>query len=355
MVQSLASRLRGSDERIYQTAGYPRMTRASILRSRTAPKSSPSKFAKGVEVVLPHLFEPQVPAADRRSSLFNLKKKPGYYNAEAKAALLRREKTGPHDELFVDFSGTEAHAELLAAGRKLAEGRWAWQATVDGNELAATGAWSEVCWHREDACDYLEIELALTGGWRIERQMLLARQARFLYLADALLGPDSEPHDIAYEQSLPLANEVTLRLANETREATLDQAARARATVVPLSLGEWRAELAAGSLKGDEHALRLHCATKGRRHYAPLWIDLDPRRLAKPLTWRRLSVGENLAICPRDVASGFRVQAGKEQWVIYRSLTEFGNRSILGHNTAYSFVCGRLKSDGNLDPILEIE
>jgi hypothetical protein len=185
--------------------------------------------------------------------------------------------------------------------------------------------------------------------------MLLARQARFLFLADALLGPDAEPHDIAYGCSLPLSERATLTAAKETRDATIDAGGRARAAVLPLSLGEWRAELSSGSLAANDHALQLHSSTKGRRHYAPLWIDLDPRRLVKPLTWRRLSVGENLAICSRDVAAGYRVQAGKDQWILYRSLTEFGNRSLLGHNTAYSFVCGRLKSDGNLDPILEIE
>jgi hypothetical protein len=125
--------------------------------------------------------------------------------------------------------------------------------------------------------------------------------------------------------------------------------------VAPLALGEWRAEFAAGNLAMDHQRLRLEAAANGRRLYSPLWIDLDARRCSRPLTWRRLTVGEYLAVVPRDAAVGYRVQSGKEQWLIYRSLTDFGNRSVLGHNTAYSFVCGRIKKDGNLDAIVEIE
>jgi len=200
----------------------------------------------------------------------------------------------------------------------------------------------------------LEIERELTGGWKIERQMLLARAARFLFVADALLGP-GDASALRYEHGLPLAAGVACRPTQNTREIVLEAGGRARALAAPLACGEWRAELADGGLMTDDRRMSLQAAGQGRRLYAPLWIDLDSRRLARPMTWRRLSVGENLALCRPDVAVGYRVQAGKEQWVFYRSLTEFGNRSVLGHNTAYSFVCGRVKKDGELEAILEIE
>jgi hypothetical protein len=211
-----------------------------------------------------------------------------------------------------------------------------------------------VCWHREKLVDYLEIELPLADGWKIERQMLLAREDRFLYLADALLGPGTAA-DMRYEHSLALSQDVVVQATQDTREVLLQAEGRARAQVAPLACGEWRAEVCDGGLAWDQQRLSLRAAMHGGRLLAPLWIDLDPRRLGRPLTWRQLSVGENLAICRRDAAVGYRVQAGKEQWVFYRSLTEFGNRSVLGHNTSYSFVCGRVKKDGSLDAILEIE
>jgi hypothetical protein len=204
-------------------------------------------------------------------------------------------------------------------------------------------------------CDYLEIELPLTGGWRIERHLLLAREDRFLFLADALLGPGETPSEIAYSQNLPLGAEASAAAARETREVAINYAGRQYATAVPLALGEWRAEHCHAELTAEKGHLTLRQAAHGRSLFSPLWIDLEPRRLKRPLTWRRLSVGENLGIVSRDTAVAYRLQAGDEQWLFYRSLTPRGNRSFLGHNTAYSFVCGRVKKDGNLDPIIEIE
>jgi hypothetical protein len=40
----------------------------------------------------------------------------------------------------------------------------------------------------------------------------------------------------------------------------------------------------------------------------------------RPLTWRRITVAENLALVPREVAAAYRVQVGREQWLFYRSL-----------------------------------
>src|SRR5262249_27676705 len=81
----------------------------------------------------------------------------------------------------------------------------------------------------------------------------------------------------------------------------------------------------------------------------------DPRRQRRPLTWRRLTVAENLGIVPRDVATAYRIQVGHEQWLVYRSLAKTGNRSVLGHNTLASFACSRILASGETDEILAIE
>jgi hypothetical protein len=323
---------------------------------RTTPPRASTRAAKPAVVPAPHIFDPAPSRAAREAaSLFDLKKKPGYYNADAKVALLRREKQPPHDELLVDFSGSAVELQLAGRSLPLVAGSWAVHAVAGGQTLTATGPWNEVCWHREDLCDYLEIEQPLSGGWRIERHLLLARNDRFLFLADVLLGPGGLPAEIAYAQTLPIARQATAVAARETREVSLQCKGRPQATVLPLGLGEWRSELCHAELAAEPGQLNLRQAAQGRSLFAPLWIDLDPRRQKRPVTWRRLSVGENLGIVPRDVAVGYRVQAGDEQWLVYRSLTPIGNRSILGHNTAYSFVCGRIKKDGNFDPIIEIE
>jgi hypothetical protein len=333
------------------------MTSASSVRGQARRHASISGNGAATGAVpRPHIFCPVEQAADSdRYAHFNLRARPGYYCAEARRALLRREKYAPHDELLVDFSGPQVTVELAAADVPLVRGVWSWRAAAGGEALSAAGEWGEVCWHREEACDYLEIELPLAGGWKIERQMVLARQDRFLFLADALLGPTADPVEIRYEQALPLASEVGVDGTKETRELTILKHGRNRATVLPLALSEWRAEFCHAELTAGGDRLELAQAALGRSLYSPLWIDLDPRRRKQPITWRRLTVGENLAVVQRDVAAGYRVQAGRQQWLIYRSLTPFGNRSVLGHNTAYSFVCGRIKKDGGFDPIVEIE
>jgi hypothetical protein len=343
------------------------MSTAPIAR-RTQPSriSPPSKSALCAGPLAPHLFQPaqNEPLRDL-AALFDLKRSPGYYQPTAKVALLRREKKEPQDELFVDFSGREVQLELRAAGAPLASGAWIWQATAAGKPLSATGPWSEVCWQREKECDYLQIELPLSSNWKIERQMLLARKDQFLFLADALLSPGgantstsgTEPHglEIHYAQSLPLAAESSFDLARETREGWLTAAGRRRAAVVPPALAEWRSEFCHADLAASTGTLTLEQASLGQNLYAPLWIDLDPRRLRRPLTWRRLTVAENLAIVPRDVATAYRIQSGREQWLVYRSLARAGNRSVLGHNTLASFICSRIRASGETEEILAIE
>jgi len=287
-------------------------------------------------------------------TLFDLRQKPGYYNAAAKAALLRRAKPAPHDELFVDFSRAQCHVELRGGGHTLLDGAWTVQPTAGGQPLEPVGRWQESCWETDEAYDYLEIEVPLSGGWRLERQMLLARQDRFVLLADALVGPN-DPCELHYTGALPLAAHAAFRPAAETREGWLETKNRRRATVVPLALPEWRAEFVHAELSASGGRLSLEQKALGKNLYAPLWIDLDPRRLKRPLTWRRITVAENLAIVPRDVAAAYRVQAGRKQWLVYRSLAKPGNRSVLGHNTCYEFVCRRILANGDTEAIVEIE
>ena len=58
----------------------------------------------------------------------------------------------------------------------------------------------------------------LTGGWKLQRQMALARNDDFLYLADALIGPqplaESERTEIRHSFQLPFAG-VTVRSLNQ--------------------------------------------------------------------------------------------------------------------------------------------
>ena len=69
----------------------------------------------------------------------------------------------------------------------------------------------------------------------------------------------------------------------------------------------------------------------------------------------RLTVAEQLQIQPDDTAVGYRVALGDEQWLIYRSLSEPRNRTLLGHNLSTEMLVARFDTDGEVEPLIEIE
>jgi hypothetical protein len=125
--------------------------------------------------------------------------------------------------------------------------------------------------------------------------------------------------------------------------------------VMPLALPEWRIDPRGGELAAGEVALELSQSGTGRSLYAPLWIDLEPGRHQKSFTWRQLTVAEERQSVPRDAAVGYRVQFGKQQWVIYRSLTPARNRTLLGHNLSSEFLIARFGRDGSVKALVEVE
>src|SRR5262245_15749236 len=132
-----------------QTTTVRPTTAAQPQRQAKGRRSSPAGSSAAHEAPpAPHIFVPaSVPPRDL-SRLFNLRTRPGYYNADAKLALLRRAKQPPHDELLIDFSKSEAEIELAAAGLPLGSGPWTWEASAAGQPLAARGEWSAAAWRR---------------------------------------------------------------------------------------------------------------------------------------------------------------------------------------------------------------
>lgn len=284
---------------------------------------------------------------------------PAIHSQDARRALLRRTWQPPFDSLGVDYSQPDLRVELTAADRSILSGTWDFETTAGGKPLSAVGPWEEVCWHSDREVDYLELELPLTGGWKLQRQMALARNDQFLYLADAVLGEETLPPgakaEIRHTYRLPLADELVFNQAAETREGAVFKGRKRLARILPAALPEWRAEFCSGEFFQKEEQLVLQQAAEGRNLYAPLWLDLSPTRVRRECTWRRLTVGENLEVQPRDVATGYRVQCGKEQWLVYRTLSPKASRTVLGQNFAVDFVLCRFLSSGKIEDIVEIE
>jgi hypothetical protein len=164
----------------------------------------------------------------------------------------------------------------------------------------------------------------------------------------------SKPGAIDYRASLSLDAGVRVKRAAHGRETLLSNG-RGRALVLPLSLGEWRADGGPGELACEGQAIQLCQYSSAGRMLAALWFDFDSRRTARPFTWRRLTVAENRAAVPDHVAVGYRIQAGSAQWLVYRSLAERGNRTLLAHNLSTEMLVGRFTKAGEVEKLIEIE
>ena len=254
--------------------------------------------------------------------------------------------------LAVLYPDCSVQVELRCRQALLWTGRWELEIRRDGRPARSEGPWEEVCWVSDDDVDYLEIEMAFDGGLCVQRHLLLAKKDALLLLADAILG--DRPASLEYRGLLPLADGISFQPADESREGYL-KGRRRLALALPLALPEWRADPRAGSLVETEQGLELRQQGQGRAMLAPLCFDLRPRRMTSPFTWRQLTVAENLELQPDDVAVGYRVMIGREQWLIYRSLASKGNRTLLGHNLSTEMLVARFDGHGEVHPLGEIE
>ena len=255
--------------------------------------------------------------------------------------------------LAVDYSTPDLRLELWNGPQRLIAGNWSWETTLDGKRLEPVGSWDESCWFSDEDVDYLEVSIDLVGGARLERQILLAREELFLLLSDNVV--DTRGGKLSHRFRLPIDSGIHFQPEEETREGLLSGASQ-YARVLPLALPEWRTDPRVGQLLESQGKLQLEQEREGRNLACPLLIDLKKSRSSKPCTWRQLTIAQSLEIQPPDVAVGYRAQCGKQQWLIYRSLAEAANRTLLGQNISIECLVARfLAASGEVDELLEIE
>lgn len=270
----------------------------------------------------------------------------------AAAAVLRPDWSRAAPRLNVLYPDSSCRVELGCGKDVLWSGQWAIELRVDDVLAAPSSQWDEMCWVSDEDVDYLELAIEFGEKLRVERHFVLARKDRFLLMADAVLA--SQPATIDYRGTLPLGPNVTFREGRETREGML-VGRKPRAMAMPLALPEWRAEQGRGELTSTGAGLELRQTTHGRTLLAPLFFDLNRSRMVKPLTWRQLTVAESQVVQPADVAVGYRVAIAKQQWLIYRSLAEARNRSVLGHNLLSETLVAQFGRKGQVEPLIEVE
>jgi hypothetical protein len=296
-------------------------------------------------------------AARKRAARFRAPS-PAVHTEASESAVMRSGWERSDVRLACSYADHQVWLELGVGRDTLISGVWELTARIDGRAAQLESGWDEVSWHSDDDIDYLEIEAQLTGGLRVQRQILLARDDRFLFLADAMLYGAAA--SLEYSGVLPLEDSVGWDPAAETCESFLtvgksQAGSLPRALVLPLALPEWRSASRCGNLAQTASGMELREKAHGRSLLAPLFIDLDRGRLRKPFTWRQLTVAESLKAQPSDVAVGYRVEIAKQQWLFYRSLISGGVRSVLGQQLAREFMVARFKRSGDAERLLEIE
>jgi len=271
----------------------------------------------------------------------------------AGVAYMRTEWKRKAPVLAIDYSSPDLRLECWVGSQRLLAGTWSWETTLDGKRLEPIGSWDESCWFSDDDVDYLELSMELTGGARLERQILLARDEMFLLLADYVI--DTAGGELCHHYRLPLGSDAEFEPEHKTREGFLT-AGKMVARVLPLALPEWRSDPRIGQLTTYNGRLQLEQQCQGKNLACPLLIDLKKSRAKKACTWRQLTIAQSLEIQSPDVAVGYRAQCGKAQWLVYRSLAEPANRTLLGQNLSNECLVARfLAPEGEIDELLEIE
>ena len=294
------------------------------------------------------------PLNDKRRAKLAL---PGLHAAGAKFAVLRTDWEQDAPRLAVSYRGRQLSVELCSDRETWFAGVVEPQVTWNDRRLATRGDWEESIWVSDADVDYLELELPLDDGFRLQRHMLLARHDRFMLWGDAVLAPseDIAPGVLDSRLALPLGEGIEWQGAEHHCEGELHGRKRSL-RVLPLGLPEWRSAARWGRLESHGTTLELRQSTPaGRNLFTPLFIDLDRSRRKREYTWRQLTVAEEREIVPADVAAGYRVQIGTQHWLIYRSLFNHLSRTLLGHHLLHEFMVGRFNKRGTVDSLLAIE
>jgi hypothetical protein len=295
---------------------------------------------------------PEVKSSKRKKVLGNARVESSTNSEWAALALLRAAWSPQAARMLVKYDRPSVEVELETERGLILSGAWEVELELSGRRVPVVGPWEELCWQADHDVVYVELETSLPGGLRVQRQILLARDEQFLFLADAVLNEQRGP--ITYRASLPLAGGTRFEPEAETREGYLS-AEKPQALVLPLALPEWRTDPRHGSLSSEGDRLLLMQRAEAANLFCPLLIDLKPRRLTKKRTWRQLTVAENREIQPAERAVGYRAQCGNDQWIFYRSLGPKGNRTLLSHNLVAEFLAARFETDGTVEELLEIE
>ncbi len=294
-----------------------------------------------------------------------------FYDQEAAVAVLRSGWTRDAVRVLVTYQTDVPVLEIAVGSRLVVAGPWEQAVDREGSRLPLVSGWRASRWEANDEAVYFELVADLATGLRLERAVLVLTEDNIVMLGDAIVLPTAGYGDEPAELGKPLSFQSTLMLpptigveACEETTEIFGCDLKPRFLALPLGLSEWRQGERGGrsSLVADGQRLILSQTSSVSRLYAPLWLDLDARRLKllrgqpdeSQRTWRQLTVADTRERLANDQAVGYRVQAVRDQWLIYRTLDESRNRTLLGCNLSCEFFAGRFGTDGEAVRSMEV-
>jgi hypothetical protein len=336
-----------------QMLGHARGSKESMAVWKALTKRASINRKQRQQMVLSNLLKGKRPSAkDSPAGRFS---DLAANDEQAACAIMGSSWLQPSSRLAVDFSESTGYLEALGPkGRALLGGNWPVQVTEAGNPAYQLDGWEQLCWFSDQDIDYLEIEARFGEFAKVQRQIILFRKQRFLLAADALIC--EQPGQWSMTSRMPLADQVQWQAGGKNTEGFLLQG-KNRCLVIPLFLPEWKAATTVGSIDVESNQLVITNSSLGAsRIYSPVLVSLCNRIAAKPYTWRQLTVADNLRIVARDEAAGYRLQLGKQQFLLYRSLAKPTRRTLLGAHLMSDFFAGSFEKDsGEAETLVEIE
>ena len=251
----------------------------------------------------------------------------------------------------VDFSESTAICEALGlrVSRCAAVGACVER---DGQPQPQLDGWEQQCWFSDGDVDYLEMEARFGDSAKVQRQLVLFRQHRFMLAADALLC--EQAGDWSLTSRLPLARDVQWQPNGKNSEGWLCRG-DSRCLIVPLYLPEWRTAFDAGQIHGEAGQLTVsHACKAGRAIYNPVVVSLCNRIAKKPYTWRQLTVAEEPH---RSTRRGGWLSPAIGQGPVYyhRNLSQATRRTLLSVHTLCDFYAALFDKDSGIRMLVEIE
>lgn len=255
-------------------------------------------------------------------------------------------------KLAAAFDAAGCHLEI-AKKISLIRGPVFPQLMVDGNPVALLDEPDVLVDYVDGSVAFAEIEWQFENEVVMQRQIILSMDDKFAWIGDAITT--AEVAEIDYRCRWKLADGITTVGETENTEGYLYDGKKMRALVIPPGANEWKTSRAPLQVNYQDQHFTITAQRRGRSLYAPVFIDLSPKRCLKARTWRQLTVAENLEIVADDVAVAYRVQVGKKQFVFYRSIAEPANRTFFGENVNTELFLGRLEKNHSMTELVEIE